>query len=525
MIWHIVKKDLRLLWPLALFLGALHVLLALMLLSLDQFGEPSLVAKLWGFLKLVVLLAMGILAVALMQQDVIPGVRQDWLIRPIKRLDLLLAKLVFALLLIVAPLVMVELVSFKVAGFHVLASLTAALRHGTAIFLFIALPAMLLGVFTRNGVEALIGTIALLALGFGLDVAMLMRGNGPGLATGGLSWLLGVAQAMLALGVAMIVLPLQFFRRTTLLARSIAAVGVVAAVLMIWGLWPAAFAVHQKIADPNIADAIALQFDPTAGPYRPAVIREFSNSAVATRVYLPLQFVGLNAESRIVVDRVDMRLIGADGVEYYRGQVNASSDGITTTSLAHLQVPPPPLDEQASKVYQAVLIPHDVYEQLNKQTVRIELDYAMTLMQEGSKHTVAAWQTNAMDAALGSCNTRLDSDGDELQLACVSANPLPTCFTAFLQHKASGLRNPEQHFCEPDYAKVHLPLEAAFFDFGVELPFLDPAGLQHYPVDATKLEGADIVIKPYEPQAHFTRSLVIPRVRLGEWLAQAASAP
>jgi hypothetical protein len=56
--------------------------------------------------------------------------------------------------------------------------------------------------------------------------------------------------------------------------------------------------------------------------------------------------------------------------------------------------------------------------------------------------------------------------------------------------------------------------------FGTNLPFRDPSGLAKFPVDGPQLPQSRVVIRVYEPEDHFTRSLTIPEIRLKEWEAQ-----
>src|SRR5689334_19378146 len=103
MIWHIFKKDLRLLWRLALGLASVQCLETLLIYESDM-GVPNL-AQMFRVLDAITLLGGGLLIAAAVHQDAIPGVRQDWLVRPIRRVDLLAAKLLFVVLMVGLPVV------------------------------------------------------------------------------------------------------------------------------------------------------------------------------------------------------------------------------------------------------------------------------------------------------------------------------------------------------------------------------------------------------------------------------------
>ena len=50
--------------------------------------------------------------------------------------------------------------------------------------------------------------------------------------------------------------------------------------------------------------------------------------------------------------------------------------------------------------------------------------------------------------------------------------------------------------------------------FGVAVPFRDPTGLAHFPVNGPLLREARVVMRIYRAEDHFTRQVVIPDVRL-----------
>ena len=53
--------------------------------------------------------------------------------------------------------------------------------------------------------------------------------------------------------------------------------------------------------------------------------------------------------------------------------------------------------------------------------------------------------------------------------------------------------------------------------FGVNLPFRDPSGLAHFPVDGPQIPKSQVVVRLYQPEDHFTRHLMIPSVTLQDW--------
>jgi hypothetical protein len=60
----------------------------------------------------------------------------------------------------------------------------------------------------------------------------------------------------------------------------------------------------------------------------------------------------------------------------------------------------------------------------------------------------------------------------------------------------------------------------ALWRFGANLPFRDANGLAKYPVDGSKLNESQAVMRVYRPIDHFNRKLAIPDVRLSDWEAE-----
>jgi hypothetical protein len=114
--------------------------------------------------------------------------------------------------------------------------------------------------------------------------------------------------------------------------------------------------------------------------------------------------------------------------------------------------------------------------------------------------------------------TRVNESGTTVRLNCLKPGKLPSYATAFLEHVPSGRRNPERVFGHPDYAPYFGQyLADAISRFGTDLPFHDPAELARYPVDAGQLKESQVVLRVYQPWDHFTRTVVIPDIRLQDW--------
>src|ERR1044071_7515431 len=92
MIWSILKKDWALLWPLAVLVTLIQIAYEWAVYKFGFFGASPLAQELMRLLTPAWLIGVVALSVAVVYEDTVPGVDQDWLIRPLQRGDLLAAK-------------------------------------------------------------------------------------------------------------------------------------------------------------------------------------------------------------------------------------------------------------------------------------------------------------------------------------------------------------------------------------------------------------------------------------------------
>src|SRR5438309_11685214 len=103
MIWHICKKDLKLLWPFVLGAAGIQVTPAGLCYAMDHIRVSEALLNISNLLQLGPLLASALLIATVVHQDAIPGVRQDWLARPLSRREPLLANVLLAWFLVSGP--------------------------------------------------------------------------------------------------------------------------------------------------------------------------------------------------------------------------------------------------------------------------------------------------------------------------------------------------------------------------------------------------------------------------------------
>ena len=526
MIWHIFKKDLKILWPFALLVAALHSAMLVLAVMGGITGNPRNAAvNLLQNLVAAGPLASGLLIAAAVHLDAIPGFRQDWLIRPIRRRDLMLAKLLFAALAVQSPILIMNAAAFMIGGFSPLSSLNNAAQHSLFQMLAINVPFLALASITRNLLELLSGAVALVCI---YVIAELLPRQ-PALLDvepvnrSGLGWTLFLSAAVIVFVGAALVLLFQYFSRRTKRSWFLAGCVTVCYVLA-WALpWRFVFSMQRLLQkDPVSSQAITLKFDPEAGRFhtpsgglnaedaRAILLRANGvDVPVTIPVYLPVSVAGLPPDSAIQMDHAEVRITANGRVEELQQQPwNVRREGTATVNI----------------VYPVIPVPATIYDRIKDQPVRVEIDNWMTLVRVATTQALPAMGGAQESADGGRCQTSVNGQQTAVQYIC-SGGASAACFHSFLEHLPSNERNPDRFACGP-YASFAGVLQEVLFPARlqpsvVNLPFRDSAGLAHFPVDGPKLRDSRAVLQLYRAQDHFARAIVIPEVRLADWEAAA----
>ena len=110
--------------------------------------------------------------------------------------------------------------------------------------------------------------------------------------------------------------------------------------------------------------------------------------------------------------------------------------------------------------------------------------------------------------------TRLDQN--TVNVRCKTIEQAPFCFSATL-YAPDGRHNPEVFACDPDYRR-HWPALIDVLNFyGIELPVRDRYGLVDYPLVASDLGTAYVLLKIYREVDHFKRTLAVAAFQPERW--------
>jgi hypothetical protein len=149
----------------------------------------------------------------------------------------------------------------------------------------------------------------------------------------------------------------------------------------------------------------------------------------------------------------------------------------------------------------------------------------LTLLRMKGSDTIAALNGDNRTTPIGWCKTNLDYNGNTINLGCISLGIPDSCSTFVLENTITGQKNPVSRQCSANYTPY-----TAYELYPVMPPTVyrqrvrDPQGLAKYSVDASQLANARIFMETYKPVAHFTRQLIIPEMRLGDWEEETGNA-
>jgi hypothetical protein len=547
MIWHFFRKDVRLLWPLALAVVVTQALCALRTTALGYFDQPPVLERLTVFLPLLVYLGIAIVAVTVVHQEALSGVQEDWLIRPIRRRDLALSKVLFVLLMVNVPLMLVDLAQQLALHFPVSASIAAALSRFLILVFGFTLPALVLGAVTRSLIDAFVFAVTA-AIGFVFFSMFATTALSPALFEvagqgGGMTWITFAAASLVVSVGSVAALAVQYLTRRTFMARGIGLAAVLAALCTLM-FFPrtAVIAAQETVWAPSARNAIMLSFDAArqvahSGPESapsvgigsvvPGAVVEAAAVAKARidrqmqRIRLPLSIVGLQQGDILFADRVTVLITALTGAVLYQGAgvCTHGAQGWGIVCVANdLEVWSNTRQGLNTQSEQRLVLPMAVYERIKDVPVRVEIMYVLTrFVQQPSQAIGAAGDLQSL-AEMGTCATRIDDDGDEVELGCLTNVGVPSCAAVVLEDPQTNRRNPALHLCRPSYGPAHrLGPEDAVDRSRLSIPFRDPSGLAHYPVDPAAIDRARLVVTAYDPVAHFRSALTTPSIRLVEW--------
>lgn len=500
-IWNIFKKDWLLMRKQVLAVACIQLAFTALQIRRTLVGDEPVIGQLSQVLLWLWLLAGVVLTITIVHLDALPSTSQDWLTRPIPRSALLAEKLLFCVVTVQSVAFLSDVIQGVVCGFPLRLVISAALARGVVLFIAVTLPALAVGAITRSIMEA---TVLAAAVAFGIfSFTMIAIGLAGGYGHQfdptdftGEGWLTNLVRSLLILFGLGAALVWQYKHRKTRQSRFLMATLLAIVLFSQFIPWTPVFAIQKALSpDPNAGRSISLALRGADNP-APANSSSATRDSLGNNKIVPLVFRNVPADSLLQIDKAQWTLEGANKKDLY----SAAGGGVSLKDLK---------GADSSVGYDQELdLPARIFQQTEGQKTNLAIDYSLTLFKLGAQYSMQAVEDVSRLPNWGLCKTGINKENTAIEVECVQMGKGPTCATVFLENQKTGIRNPENTNCYPNYAPyLDRPIPDALSRFRLMLPFRDASGLIKYPVDETQLRSTKVVIQMYEPQNHFTRTI------------------
>jgi ABC-type transport system involved in multi-copper enzyme maturation permease subunit len=511
MIWHIFRKDMRLLWPLAALVAALQLLNAGLLIGGGRFarsatgemGDLGWVSNI--VLPGVALLGLVVLVMAVIQQDRLPGTTQDWLTRPIPRSRLLGAKLLFVVLSGLAPILVGDLAMGSAEHLPAADVIAASLTRSAVLLCLVCVPAALIGVVTRTLTEALVLVVVVGVLLIIEFITLAQTRLPPTMMQSGYGWIVTPILVFLNLGGFLLLLPLQFRWRSSNRVRWILAAYFCLLPAIAFIPYDAAFQMDRALDFRSNVSPVSITLDTsrritfTPVPSYPA--RPGKPASVVLRI--PVVASNLGTGNLIYVDRMKLRSADAE-----RGGLAGPLNEVLSNVNHFGYMLDRSLDRAKPTPEISLTLPFDAFDAARAAQSRIEIRLLATTLRATAEKPLQSLAPGSIDDH-GRCDSQNDMrfGKSRKMIYCVSTRPIGNCYST--RDPSRRLRNNGMAASRcggATYAPWPLPLWRDAY-YSVSLGAAD--GWQR----------SDLIVTNYVPDVHIVRPL---EVQIGSAIERAS---
>jgi|GEM_PF-5355621 len=510
MIWHIVRKDLRLLWPMAVIVAAVNLVNAALLSvggtfartkQLIESGNLSWISNL--ALPAVGMIGLVLLVFSAIQQDPLPGTTQDWLTRPIPRGRLWTAKLIFVLLAGLSPIFLGDVVMGAAAHFGLLDVIAASLTRSLALLCLICAPAALLAAVTRKLTDILVFVIGLILVLVAVLIALIQLGFQSPVMQSGYVWVVWWIFAGLGVGLTVLLVPLQLRWRSTQRVRWI--------LLIVGGLlpviffipWNAAIRIQQALGGHG-QSTLAISAD--AG--RQVAFQEIDIGTPKSKwiwLTVPVTVGGTGANERVFVDRAAIRVLGTAGQSMSYRDASSRVGGMPDPN-GFLLVPEAANRGSGPEINLPVSA--QIFDAARSAHAVIEVDLNLTEFALSTEKPLGSLTREFPDEHTRCAERRIDGAGDTA-VDCVSTREFAECFE--IQEPTAGARRRVSQCGHGNYAPWPLPIwRDAYYSvlYGGGVTWIN-AEISRVGADHT-VPLSSLLLKSYTPTVHMMRTFSFP---------------
>jgi hypothetical protein len=485
MIWHILRKDVTLLWKEILIVALLNAIAIGARLrlsnSIEHTGDFLLIA--------VSVVSAYVLLTKAVHLDAPANHRLDWLVRPIRRRDLILAKLLFAAFAFIGPIILLDVLLPMAAGFSIPLVIKAASIHAIGLLIGLALPMLAFASMSGNIGEAVLIPALLIPASYLIDNAFrFLPGHnvgyrigviGPPAASSRLQWTI---DEILAYGVAglagALILTLLYRTRNRWIGATILAIALTLSVASA----PISGAFRSR--EPNYSrspgNGVSLHYAPDQPRY-------ISSTAYGTgTIHLPLLIKGLEPDESIYVESILAQAMFADGkkLDGYGGAAGQFS---------------------TRYIYPPVHFNNQIWYQQSLQPAKLSLDISVIVLGSAGTFPVPWSGTAVQVPGVGLCRVARPLFGQASGLNCVQVGSE----VAPIELQPATLK-----FVREPWVPG---LAARYFDLTN-----NPAGI--FTNHSMMFNGApdpsnpgDVMLRTFRVKGFRSVSLTIPEIRFADW--------
>ncbi|PCI82115.1 MAG: hypothetical protein COB20_00470 [SAR86 cluster bacterium] len=508
----IFKKDLIGLAPLSLLVIGLTVLETL-ITELDL----GIQSQTWVIIKLaapyISKLAIGLLIIAAFQLDPPSSLTHDWLIRPVRKLDLFLSKILYLFVIAFLPLVLARLALNLVNGYSFTESILEASVFKT-VEPMLTIPIFIcVAILTRTMLQALAVVVGLLLfIGSISLVPVLTTPNADKMNFTGYEWLLSSLSFVIIVTCLAFVARFQYYRRDFQKARLSIAAALGAGIVTIFvsfqlPLWPLVFSTQSRLTNELDDDLTAsLMLDSIYSCYPAVMVGNDIYGDAETPAEGMIGMAGLN-----YFTAWELESAGPGGIAFSTQvqarniprkwrllTVNAvasisSMDGEKEFRLAPAAGSVPALINTQSEGTHFWAVPEQVVEELSTDPsteLRLELDLALLAPTE---YELIPGSQRRYFPGIGYCSAEIDSRRNELQVECFKRGARPTVVSAEIK----GVSTSRVDATWPDFSPNFMQLfGGSHYEMNIPSPSL--------------IENPTALITIYEQKAFFSKEISQP---------------
>ena len=502
MIRPILRKDLALLWPLVATVTALEIITTVLLgtpgplqrasLEFGDGGDFAWISNV--LLPLACLVGFVALVLAVIHQDRFPGTDQDWLVRPIARRTLVLAKVTFIGLAGLMPIFACDVAAGVFAHVPIGAAIGASAARSLLLFGIVVLPTALLGVVTRSLAEALVlAILALVVIALCMPVVAQLKIS-PFLVGTSYAWISEVVLAVTYAVLAPLIIGLQFAWRSTARLRWIVVAMLAASPLVLFLPPRVALIVHELAERSGPVTFLSL----APNPARPGRIAWRENWGKAldvdpmARIVIPLSVSLATGSDAWRIDHQTIRIVSPDGATLYRPIYDRLG------SRASAVIEGPDDDDAEATAY----LPEESVRVAIARHARVEITLWLTSFERGFRSPLASLDGQALDAA-SRCNG-ITVHGEPMT-RCISTRPVSACqYIADAAGRRVDRSWPGDNCRRFSYAPLPLSFwRDPYYTALIRIPFGDD-------VSRERARGLERSIVNFVPRAHAVRVVVVP---------------